>query len=442
MAHGLTRSGGGGGLDLEEPTFLGRSARAVQTRLVNYKRHIGSLDGLRGVAICLVFLHHYYPRPPVNGISVAASLGWVGVDVFFVLSGFLITGILFDTLHTPRTLRNFFARRALRLFPVYTVLVVLVVLLARPLHVPLDWRDIPFFAYAANWTDAFGITPPSFGPYLRFNHLWSLAVEEQFYLLWAPLVFLLKGRRRIMIGCAVGIVTAVTLRAVGIGHVRPNVLYENLFTHMDAILCGSMFALGIRGRRAEAWLSKPRLRWMIVGGLMLLGAGCVASHSLFDQRGPILLVGYIGNDLWCTGLLGLALLDGTVTNRVLNNRLLRVIGRYSYGLYLWHEVPAPAFESLMQRIQHSFGPLWLGNALGCGAVFAISMVVAMISFHLIELPFLHLKRYFSYDRRGAAGAEEESIDLKPAQPGLGETVADGLGSGTETRAAVAANEAP
>ncbi len=390
----------------------------MQPGPVNYKRHIGSLDGLRGVAIAVVFLHHYYPRPPQGPLAAVASLGWVGVDLFFVLSGFLITGILFDTLHTPKTLKNFFARRALRLFPVYLLLVGLVLVFAKPLQVPLSWRDIPFFAYAANWVDAFGVRP-TFGPYLRFDHLWSLAVEEQFYLLWAPVVFLLKGRRRIMVACAVGVITAAVLRAVGVGHVGPLVLYENLFTRMDSILCGAAFALAIRGESAALWLNKKVLWVFVAVGLGVLAYACLVSHSLFDQRAPMLRVGYLGNDLWCVGVLGLALIENSV-NRALNSPALRFVGRYSYGLYLWHEAPRPLLEMLQRRIEQASGPLWLSRPLACAVLFALCLGVAIVSFHVIELPCLRLKRFFVYEDPQGTPREEPSIDLEPAEASLGD----------------------
>ncbi|MEO7028860.1 MAG: acyltransferase [Acidobacteriaceae bacterium] len=391
------------------------------TKRVDYKRHIASLDGLRGVAICLVFMHHQYPRQRMNPLSILASAGWVGVDVFFVLSGFLITGILFDTAKKPHSLRNFFARRALRLFPIYFVIVGLLVLFSRPLHLPLDWRDIPFFAYGANISTALGINPPSFGPYLRFRHLWSLAVEEQFYLLWAPLVFVLGHRARVMKACVIGIVVAILLRIVGVGHVQPIVLYQSLFTRMDSILCGSMLALWIRGESGYEVLNKRRLHVMFAAGLAVLCATFLVSHSLFDQRASVQLVGYVGNDLWCTALLGLALLPGTVVNRWMNHQGLRFIGRYSYSLYLWHEVPGPIFDQFVLRVERMFGPAWLSGSLGFGMVFAFCLLLAIVSYHAVELPFLHLKRYFSYDPKVTAdlpSADEESIDLRPTESSL------------------------
>ena len=387
---------------------------------IDYKRHTASLDGLRGVAISLVFLYHYYPRQSSNPISVVASIGWIGVDIFFVLSGFLITGILFDTLGKTHNLRNFFARRALRLFPVYLLMVALVVALAHPLHIPLGWKDVPFFAYGANFCPAFGIVP-DFGPYVRFRHLWSLAVEEQFYLLWAPLVCLLGSRRRIVMACFVGITTAVVLRVVGVNHVSTITLYQNIFTRMDSILCGSLLALALRGDNSESWLNRSRLHWAFVLGVLIIGSCFVLSRSLHSERIPTLRVGYFGSDLWCTALLGLTLLPATQVNRWTNSPVLRFIGRYSYGLYLWHDIPGHAFDRWATYSQHLFRPMWLSSLVGTASLFGFCLLLAIASYHAIELPCLHLKRYFTYDApspRESYPVEDDSIDLRPAEPSL------------------------
>ncbi len=275
----------------------------------NYRRHTPSLDGLRGFALCLVFLHQHYPRQHWNPLSLVASAGWVGVDLFFALSGFLITGILHDTLAAPHSLRIFFVRRSLRIFPVYPVMVGLVVLLARPLQLPLSWRDIPFFAYGANVTRLFQVDP-TFGPYLRFWHLWSPDVEEQFYLLWAPLVLLLKTRQRIMQACLVAIVTAILIRCYAAFHVPAFALTQSLLSRMASLLCGALLALGLRGANGERWLKPARLSLVFAAGVVLFGAGLLLSRSLYPETPAMVAVGLIGNDLWCLGLLELALLPG------------------------------------------------------------------------------------------------------------------------------------
>jgi peptidoglycan/LPS O-acetylase OafA/YrhL len=384
---------------------------------VEHARHIASLDGLRGVAISLVFLYHYFPRQHLNPISILASAGWTGVDIFFVLSGFLITGILFDTLAKPHHLRNFFARRALRLFPVYLLMLALVFAFAHRLQLPLGWKDIPFFAYAANLSPAFNAVP-NFGPYLRFRHLWSLAVEEQFYLLWAPLVCLLARRSRIIKACAIGIAAALLLRIAGAHHVPTIAIYQDLFTRMDSILCGSLLALGLRGNRGERWLHRSRLHGLFATGIVITIICFALSHSLHSERFPTLTFGYLGNDLWCTALLGLTLLPGTPVHRATNLRPLRFIGRYSYGLYLWHDIPGRAFDGWIAYSQDLFHPIWLSGLFGVACLFAFCLLLAIASYHAVELPCLHLKRYFSYDRPSPEVAfpiEDDSIGLRPAE---------------------------
>ena len=145
------------------------------------ERHIDSLDGLRGIAILLVFFFHYLERNPHNPLSWIASVGWSGVDLFFVLSGFLITGILYDTRKATNFFKVFYARRALRLFPLYFFAVSIVLVVAVLLHTPMSWKAIPFYIYGANLMLVVPGGVPDFTPYFNCIHFWSLAVEEQFY---------------------------------------------------------------------------------------------------------------------------------------------------------------------------------------------------------------------------------------------------------------------
>ncbi len=373
----------------------------MPTRSIDLTRHIASLDGLRGIAVFLVFLHHYYVRRPGDPVTVLSSLGWVGVDIFFVLSGFLITGILFDTLEIPHSMRLFFARRALRLFPIYFVMVGLALLLAKPLQMPLSWQDIPFFAYGANFCTLFGITP-SFGPNLQFRHLWSLAVEEQFYLLWAPLVFLLVQRKRIMMACAAGIAMAIGLRAAGVFFLTPLAVYQGLFTRMDSLLCGALLAMALRGEHGDTWMNRTLLIRTFVAGVAIAAICFFLSRSLSNERPLTQWFGYVGNDLWSVALLGMTLRPGTLLHRWMKHPWLRFLGKYSYGFYLWHQIPAPLFKRMMERGSHLFHPLWLASTLSTTLLFLVCLGIAMISFHVVEEPFLRMKRHFSYGRKKPA----------------------------------------
>ncbi len=167
---------------------------------------------------------------------------------------------------------------------------------------------------------------PTFGPYLRFWHLWSLDVEEQFYLLWAPLVLLLKTRQRIMQACLVAVVTAILIRCDAAFHVPAFALTRSLLSRMDSLLCGALLALGLRGANGERWLKPARLSLVFAAGVVLFGAGLLLSRSLYPETPAMVAVGLIGNDLWCLGLLGLALLPGQPVNRWGNLRGLRFLG--------------------------------------------------------------------------------------------------------------------
>src|ERR1035441_8464452 len=166
-------------------------------------RHYPALDGLRGVAILAVFFYHFAGGQSSRNIFVqiwsgVAGIGWMGVDLFFVLSGFLITGILFDTAHKQAKVRNFYARRSLRIFPLYYG-VLLVFLLLTPV-LPLHWRPghLLYFFYLSNVMPILtpGLSSP--GPKMVVGHLWSLAVEEQFYLIWPFIVWYVKDRRKLL----------------------------------------------------------------------------------------------------------------------------------------------------------------------------------------------------------------------------------------------------
>ena len=164
------------------------------------ERRLISLDGWRGVAILLVFVRHYFLTTNAHtwwlkGLSGVASAGWIGVDLFFVLSGFLITGILLDTRGHKRYFLNFYARRTLRIFPLYYGVLFGALALTPFLH--LQWRvgDITHFLYIDNISVQFNPALMKVMPWLNLDAMWSLAVEEQFYLLWPAIILVIVPRK-------------------------------------------------------------------------------------------------------------------------------------------------------------------------------------------------------------------------------------------------------
>lgn len=312
------------------------------------QRHLPSLDGLRGLAILLVLPHNLVPATDVQdwfGKLVLSALdrGWIGVQLFFVLSGFLITGILLDTRRYPNGLSVFFARRVLRIFPLYylTLLVMLVLLpawhwppRAPATPAPLAWS---YWLYLTNWVapwhEGQGILP----------HLWSLAVEEQFYLIWPFLVWHLRPRSVIVLSMGVAI-TALLTRAFMLSSGWPQAtVYEFTICRIDALVFGAAAAAALRERQLARLFDRPgRLGWAALGvGL----AGTLVSHA-YQPYGPgAQTVGYlmlsIAFALW---ILGLACreLSTTPADPPLRGQgwlrwtWLRRCGRYSYAMYLLH----------------------------------------------------------------------------------------------------------
>ncbi|MCU1456158.1 MAG: hypothetical protein JWL73_250 [Actinomycetia bacterium] len=336
------------------------------------------LDGLRALAVTAVLLFH-------AGVSWAKG-GYLGVDVFFVLSGFLITRILLEErVLTGRTaILRFYMRRVLRLFPALVVVAAACAIYAELAlssgQITQMWHDVFATAtYHMNWVEALH-QQPAFG---LLDHAWSLSIEEQFYVLW-PLVLIVAHRLwgiRGVAGIAIaGAVASAGLRVLLLHNGSPDIrVYYGLDTHSDGILIGCALA---------AWtmlwpglvdaLHGPFTRGL--GALALFAVGIaastvdIASKSLY--RWGYLLFGLttavVVADLYARGL----------TSRVLRWAPLVAVGRISYGLYLWHW---PVFIVLNgQRIHWSFLPLTLLRL-------SVSLVFAVLSFFLVEQPFLRLK---------------------------------------------------
>lgn len=206
---------------------------------------ITALDGLRGIAILAVLEFHF--AEGLTGLSRAElaiynfiRTGWLGVDLFFVLSGFLITGILTDARHTPRYFQNFYWRRAVRIFPPYYAF-----LLAYGVFYPLA-RHRPLDAPWWHWTYLTNVAVALHLPVGTTPHFWSLAVEEQFYLLWPLLIYLLPRRAamRVCLGCIVGApAIRIMLLLAGIGNPAAYVLMP---CRVDALAVGGWLALAQR----------------------------------------------------------------------------------------------------------------------------------------------------------------------------------------------------
>jgi peptidoglycan/LPS O-acetylase OafA/YrhL len=389
-------------------------------------RHIPALDGLRGVAILLVLACHLLASNPYPGgnplVRMFARMhgdGWIGVDLFFVLSGFLITGILYDTLSDPHFFRNFYARRTLRIFPLYYgfLLLLSIIMLFTGNH----W-------YVGIWhLLTYTVSLPFNGPWLtdarwmNLNHVWSLAIEEQFYLVWPLLIYLLRTRRRIALAAIAGIIFSVAVRFFWVHftnmETHPYIVYSWTPSRLDGLLSGALLALAVRGRfrQLALKLAPP----VLALGCLLMAAIFIRNGSL-EWRGypfisvvePLLLAVTFGALLLC------CLRPETTLQRVAGHPVLRFFGRYSYGLYLFHYTLATALLNPLRiaLVAHHHSKL-LALILPAVLTLALSIAAAWLSFRYFESPFLRLKgRFSAHSHRPRLDKRVAALTPEPAAP--------------------------
>lgn len=364
--------------------------------------HLLPLDGLRGFAILAVIASHVFAvnyEAQARPVRIAGEIfywGQWGVDLFFVLSGFLITGILIDSLGQSGFFRNFYMRRVLRIFPLYYGVLFLLFALTPVLEIQWHGLQIPLLLYLQNGWRLQPLTE-LMGRNISLNHLWSLAIEEQFYLMWPLLVFLARTPRRVMVVAVTGCVLALCFRLTlwGVWH-NGFTSHFNVFARADALLLGGVLALLYRTARWPAVLRWCRPVFLAAALLLLVS---LLKGGVLPFRSPfwIFAVRYSFVALASGALLAWSLRGG-VFARVCSARLLRFFGKYSYGLYVLHMTFLPLLTRLIRptllSLTGSKAVAVVGTAL---LVLAIASAAAWLSFQLYEKRFLRLKRFFEYE---------------------------------------------
>jgi peptidoglycan/LPS O-acetylase OafA/YrhL len=324
---------------------------------------------------------------------------WVGVNLFFALSGFLITGILWDTLHKPHFFRNFYSRRILRIFPLYYGCLFLLLALTIPLH--LHWNGEQYYFLTYTWNIA--LWQPLGVDLGRFNiyHFWSLQVEEQFYLVWPFVIYRLRNRRRIVLVSAVVWVVVlcfrILLRTV-LYHRFPNpyLIYSPTFSCADDLIVGCILALVLRSSARARILAGSKTVFIVC--LALLVAWGIYDGSFdFMRSSVVATVGVSLVGIASAALIAMSLVPGGRTQIFFSNPLLRRFGKYSYGIYVYHYSIAGFFSasirSFLNAHLHSRSIAVVGDGL---VLTGMTCVVAVLSYHLFEVHFLRLKRFFEY----------------------------------------------
>jgi peptidoglycan/LPS O-acetylase OafA/YrhL len=360
-------------------------------------QHLPALDGLRGVAILMVMVHNLrrITEPlPGDPLSLAwvklADMGWIGVQLFFVLSGFLITRILLNTQEAANYFRGFYARRALRIFPLYygTLLVWLLLLPALGLSVARrSSYDLYWWVFLSNWVAPFHQLGNGLG------HFWSLAVEEQFYLLWPLAVWRLSARGVLWL-CGVLSVLSLASRIVLLAQGAPTeAVYEFTICRMDALAMGGAVAAALAIPTLHEWLA-ARLRWMTLLAGITFVAGAAVSKLYRLSGFSAQTAGYsllaLAFAIW---VLAIALGAGSAG---LRSPFLRMAGKYSYALYVFH-FPLDMTWRSFAGTKGATISVW-GDLIQVLALSLLTLVLAMASYFLVESPILRLKSRFEPER--------------------------------------------
>ena len=371
---------------------------------IDFKTRFPALDGIRALAVTMVFADHYGGGGTHGGLVLrmlnqARLRGGAGVDVFFVLSGFLITGILFDTRQDSHFFKRFFARRSVRIFPIIYLLFAILAVLTPVIGYQWHWQQLSFLVYLGNFVanadPLLYVIPSPRHPMAQASlaHLWSLCVEEQFYLLWPVVVWWVRDRVKLIWISAALCGLTLLLRIWAVHAWTPEMadtwLLRALPFRLDDLLYGALLALLLRGPAADR--VQRAMTWVFVAGL----AAAVWMWRLPESA--LLTWGLTVVGIASMGLIGMTLRAGSAAFRLFQWRPARVLGRYSYGFYVWHIVWGRVWLALLVWATARFHSAAVGGVITLPLAFGTTLLVAKLSYDFFEVRFLKWKRNFEYD---------------------------------------------
>jgi peptidoglycan/LPS O-acetylase OafA/YrhL len=351
-------------------------------------KHIPALDGLRGLAILMVICWHYFPTLRIF------SIGYTGVDLFFVLSGYLITGRLLATQNEPHYFRKFYRNRILRIFPLYYVVLIIfyaaIFLLTKKENFEklsfytAHWSN--FFLFTENWSFIFFGLPQE--PYL--THFWSLAVEEQFYLVWPFMIYFVSPARiRLRLWCF--LVIGVIIIRIFIFNRYGAINHFNTFSRMDSLIIGAILC---QMHISKVVIHQSRInRLLIVLTFLIFGVEIVLGGIRFNST-FIETIGYSCIAIFFACLIHVTVQSDNFISRIFKLRFLRFCGKISYGLYVFHwPVLLIAGSKLANWGLNRFpDDILITKIIALAISIVISFVLSMTSYRYFESFFLRLKK--------------------------------------------------
>ncbi|MFZ3202127.1 MAG: acyltransferase, partial [Candidatus Acidiferrales bacterium] len=336
-----------GAPELSTPVTAASTTQAVPLDL---SARIPELDGIRGVAIAMILVAHCFdivsrPGSPLAYALVPLHLDWTGVDLFFVLSGFLIGGILLDARESSNYFRVFYTRRFFRIVPIYAVLLLCAAVVAHLSAAGIIGKHDEIFQghlswlYFATFLQNIGMAVHNVWGTFPLGVTWSLAVEEQFYLT-LPLAIRFLSRRALLLFLPFAVVCAPLLRTFFFHRFHGDLFtwYTLMPCRADALLLGVLGAIALREPRWRAWLLSKHVLVLTAIGILLLGAAYLCWRAPSAYNPLMATAGFTWLALTYLSILLYALLyRGSWLSHCLRWSWLRGLGAISYGAYLFHE---------------------------------------------------------------------------------------------------------
>lgn len=395
-------------------------APAPAVSVPSHAKHIPALDAIRGLAILMVTAFRFFPAyddPSLAGrlCTRAFEFGGRGVDLFFVLSGFLITGILYDAKHELHFFRNFYARRSLRIFPLYYAALLLMLVLLPAVGLCKSAEFAKGEAYSSwLWLYGTNIVLAWQGSWClgAYNHFWSLAVEEHFYLVW-PLVIFFCSRTAAIRVCVASIVLSIVGRAIWL-HAGGSDVGVQVLTplRVDSLALGALIALVARGTSdLKSW--RP---WAIACCVLVVVA-MFPPLQLHKRVPPLRETMYA---LFFGGMIVLAVTTSASGwwGRMWNLPGLRFFGKYSYGMYVIQNFLKAAIppEMMIAGIAAAIGSIFWSRCAYLGIMSIVTIIGALLSWNLLEKHFLRFKSRFesTEPREQAKGAAMRQSPIGPS----------------------------